>query len=141
MTDVTVGLVGNLTDDPELRFSSTGQPWLRARLSVKPYIPGSDVKPDAVLYDVVCFGSLAENVAATVRKGSRIIVSGRLEEQTWVSKDGFKRTGQKIIADGIGPDLRFETVTFNRTRRTSPTPVMDELVGPERPRTNTDAPF
>ena len=68
MTTPTVGMVGNLTDDPELRFSLAGKPFLRGRLSVKPYVPGATEQPEAVFYSLVCFGSLAENVAESCHK-------------------------------------------------------------------------
>lgn len=102
-----VGVVGNLTDDPELRFSQAGKPWCRARLSVKPYVPGADVQPEPEFYDVVAFGSLAENACEVLHRGSRVVVVGRVEEDRWTGKDGHERITNKLIADAIGPDLRF----------------------------------
>ena len=75
MTSKTA-VVGNFTDDPELRFSNAGKPWLRGRIRVKPYVPGAAEQPEPVFYDVVAFGSLAENVAESCLKGSRVVVTG-----------------------------------------------------------------
>jgi single-strand DNA-binding protein len=138
---MTTGMVGNVATEPEVRFSKAGKAWCSIRLSVKPYVAGAIEQPEPEFFDVVAFGSLAENVAEVARKGSRVVVTGRLDEDTWTGRDGTERVSTKIIADGIGPDLRFGTVTFNRTQRTTPTPVLDSLVGPERPRTYTDQPF
>ncbi|MGA7420894.1 MAG: single-stranded DNA-binding protein [Acidimicrobiales bacterium] len=120
MTTPTVGMVGNLTDDPELRFSIAGKPFLRGRLSVKPYVPGATEKPEAVFYSLVCFGSLAENVAESCHKGSRIVVAGNLEHETWTDRDGQEHATVKVVADAIGPDLRFTSATVNQARRSGP---------------------
>ncbi len=107
MTTPTVGMVGNLTADPELRFSNAGKPFLRGRISVKPFVPGAAEQPPTEFYDLVCFGTLAENVAESCRKGSRIVVAGNLEYETWTGRDGEEHTTVKVVADAIGPDLRF----------------------------------
>jgi len=141
----TAGLVGNLASDPEIRFSANGKPWMRARLSVKPYLAGAETQPDLEFYDLVCFGSLAEHVAETLRKGSRIVVAGRIEDASWTGNDGTEHPGQKIIADAIGPDLRFAGTTSNRPNATvptqKPTPVLDGLLGPAPSRSYQDEPF
>jgi len=120
----TVGFVGNIATEPEVRFSAAGKPWMRARLSVKPYLAGAETQPELVFYDLVAFGSLAEHVADTCRKGSRIVVSGRIEDASWTGNDGTEHPGQKIIADAIGLDLRF---TGNRKRPSDDT--ISGLVG------------
>ncbi len=122
----TIGMVGNLTADPELHFSAKGTAYATSRISVRPYVAGAEVQPDAEFFDLVCFGGLAENVAEVLRKGSRVVVSGRLETDTWTGRDGVERESQKVIADAIGPELRFTTVTVNRTQRTEPAPAKAE---------------
>jgi single-strand DNA-binding protein len=101
------GLVGNVTDDPVLRFSATGKAWATFRLAVKPYLAGAGEQPEPVYYSVVCFGSLAENVCKAFSRGTRVVVSGRLEEDSWTGRDGVERVGMKLIADAAGKDLRF----------------------------------
>lgn len=138
-TTPTIGLVGNLTGDPELRYSAAGNPWCKALLSVQPYVPNAAEKPEPVFYDLVAFGTLAENVATVLHKGDRVTVSGRLEDDKWTGRDGTERTTQRIVADAIGPDLRFGTVEINRTRRSEPRPQSPTSTAPAR--TYREEPF
>jgi single-strand DNA-binding protein len=146
-TTATLGLVGNLTAEPELRFSKAGRAWTSFRLAVKPYVAGATEQPEPEYFEVICFGSLAENVSVTLAKGSRVAVVGKLEHETWTGRDGVERVTQKIIADGIGPDLRFAGTTSTRPKATEPagttrpTPVLDGLLGKEPARGYTDEPF
>ena len=146
----TAGLVGNLASDPELNFSAKGTAYLKARLSVKPYVPGATEQPEPVYYSVVCFGSLAENAATSLRKGSRVCAVGKLEHEPWTGRDGVERVTQKLIADGIGPDLRFAGTTSTRPKATpvdastslaQPTPTLDGLLGPAPSHDYQDEPF
>lgn len=123
-----LGLVGNLTEDPELRYSSAGKAWASLKLAVKPYVAGASVQPDPVFYSVVCFGSLAENVSEICHKGSRLVVTGRVEEDVWTGRDGMERTSLKVVADGIGKDLRFGE--SNKTTVPKTSRLADELLGP-----------
>jgi len=142
----TAGLVGNLTAEPELRFSANDKPWCTLRLAVKPWLRGADVQPEPTYHDIVAFGLLAEHVAKALHKGDRVVVTGRIEEEPWTGRDGVERVAQKVIADGIGPDLRF---TGNRTDHRgavvpaapTPTPVLDHLLGPAPSRSYADEPF
>ena len=143
MTNIITAMVGNFVDDPELRFSNAGKPFTRGRISVRPYVKGAAEQPPTEYYDVVCFGTLAENVAESCRKGTRVIVAGKLEEETWTGRDGVERTSTKLIADAIGPDLRFNTATINQASRRAPEPAPEPapdttvtgLVGRHRPAT------
>jgi single-strand DNA-binding protein len=146
-TTTTTGLVGNLAADPELRFSNAGKAWMKARISVKPYVAGADVQPDAEFYDVVAFGTLAEHVCETCSKGDRLVVSGRLESETWTGRAGTERTTEKLIADAIGLDLRF---AGSGATRTSPAPAptpppastgITALVGPAVEHDYAEMPF
>jgi single-stranded DNA-binding protein len=102
------------------------------------------VQPEPSYYDVVAFGLLAEHVAEALHKGDRVVVFGRIEEEPWTGRDGVERVTQKLIADGIGPDLRFTGTTSTRpkaTMPTKPTPTLDGLLGPEPARSYQDEPF
>ena len=77
----------------------------------------------------MCFGSLAENVAESCRKGSRVVVAGKLEDETWTGRDGQERTTVKVVADAIGPDLRFSTATVNQAQRRGPAKQDDTITG------------
>ena len=112
-----MGRVGNVVADPELRFSPAGKPYVRFGIAVNPYVPKGEPKPEATFYEVTGFDSLAENIAATLSKGDRVVVVGRPEIQEWTSKDGQAMTTKKIIADGVGPDLRFATAKVAKTTK------------------------
>ena len=147
----TVGLVGNLTADPELRTSANGKPWCSFGLAVKPWLRGADVQPEPVYYDVVAFGLLAEHVAESLHKGDRAVVTGKLDAEPWTGRDGVERVNQKVIAEGIGPDLRFTGTTSTRPNATvvadppqrtqKPTPTLDGLLGPAPARNYSEEPF
>jgi single-strand DNA-binding protein len=70
-------------------------------------VPGADVQPDPVYFSVICFGALVENVCSSVSRGDRVVVAGRLEEDTWTGRVGVERLTTKLIADAAGKDLRF----------------------------------
>lgn len=118
MADNTVTLVGNITRDPELRFGAgNGIAVLTLGLAVNNRKKGSsgEWEDEANFFDVTAFGSLAENVAESVAKGTRVIVVGRLDWSQWDDKDGGgKRSKVQIIADAIAPDLRWATANVTR---------------------------
>ena len=68
-------------------------------------------------FDVVCWRDLAENVALSLTKGMRVVVTGRIEQRSWETDEGEHRSKVEIVADEIGPSLRFATADVQRTRR------------------------
>lgn len=123
------GLVGNLSSDPELRFSASGVAYLRARIAVRPYRAKGEPPTEPVFYDLTCFGSLAENVAEAGRKGDRLTVAGRIEHSTWTDAAGEEHEQTGIVAESIGFDMRFATVEITRPQRSSPpAAITSELV-------------
>jgi single-strand DNA-binding protein len=138
----TAGFVGNLTADPELRFSNAGKPWATFKLAVKPYpqLEGDQI----AYYEGVCFGSLAENVSEQCTKGQRVVVTGRLEEDRWTGRDGIERVTLKIIAEGVGADLRFTTTTKTAlpgTPAKREPGTIDRILGPAPERDYPEEPF
>ena len=116
-------LAGNLTRDPELRFSTKGTAWCTAGLAVtrrRRLDNGSYEELSPEFYEVVCFGDLAEHVAECLSKGDRVVVTGRVETETWTGHDGTERATTKLLADDLGVSLRFGAVTVERTARRSP---------------------
>lgn len=113
----TVGKVGRLTRDPELRYGKTGTAVATFGLAVKPWAPKDAPEAEVTFYEVVSFGGLAEHVAESLSKGDRVVVTGRGEVEKWTGKDGVERTTKKIIADAIGPDLRFSGADVHRAER------------------------
>jgi single-strand DNA-binding protein len=114
---------GNLTRDPELRYSAKGSAWASCGLAVtrrKRNDDGTFEDLPTEFYDLVCFGELAEHVAESLRKGDRVVAVGRIEEERWSGKDGSERTTTKLVAEEVGPSLRFATATVERTERKGP---------------------
>ena len=106
--------IGTLTFDPELRTSAAGKPYLRVRLAVKPFVSGADQETETLFYDVVAFGSLAEHTAKSLHKGDRVVVIGTGKRNTWTGRDGHERTTNEIVANGLGPDLRFASIALEQ---------------------------
>lgn len=120
----TTTLSGNLTRDPEIRYLRDGQPNANFGLAVtrRWRVRGSDEWEEAVsFFDIVCWRDLAENVALSLVKGSRVVVTGRLEQRTWETETGERRSRIEVTADEIGASLRFATVEISRTERRSTT--------------------
>jgi single-strand DNA-binding protein len=111
---------GNLTRDPEIRYTREGQPSASFGIAVNRrwQARGSDEWEESTsFFDVVCWRDLAENVALSLVKGSRVVVSGRLEQRTWETEEGDRRSRVELVADDIGASLRFATVEVTRTER------------------------
>lgn len=101
----------------ELRFSAAGKPFAKFSLAVKPYVPKDQPQPETLYYDVTAFGTLAEHVAACINGSDRVVVLGLGKVESWTAKDGTERESKVIIADAIGPDLRFCGADIHRERR------------------------
>lgn len=115
-----VTVVGNVTVDPTLRFTPSGQAVATFGVAVNRRwkARGSDEWSEAVsFFDVACWGTLGENVAESVQKGTRVIVEGRLEQRSWETESGDKRSRVEIVADEVGPSLRWATATVVRNER------------------------
>jgi len=122
-SDNSVTLVGNVTRDPELRFTNTGQPTASFGLAVNRRWQNRQTQEweEAVsFFDVVCWREMAENVSETLTKGSRVMVAGRLEQRSWETQDGDKRSKVEVVADEIGPSLRWATAQITRNERRGP---------------------
>ena len=123
-----ITLSGNLTRDPEIRYTREGQANTTFGLAVnRRWQPrGSDEWEEATsFFDIVCWRDLAENVALSLAKGSRVIVSGRLEQRSWENEAGERRSRVEVTADEVGPSLRFATAEISKTERRGP----DQLDG------------
>lgn len=118
--------VGNLTKDPEFVLSDKGTAICNARIAVEsPVVPGNWAGERKVdFYDVVLFGSLAENFCRLV-KGTRVIVTGKPDVQTWTGRDGQERTTKKVLADAAGPDLRWATAVVTKVGKRTETIVQN----------------
>jgi len=121
MSGNSITIVGNITRDPELRFTPSGQ--ANARLGVAVNRRWQDRNSGewneaTSFFDVICWRELAENVSESLKRGTRVIVTGRLEQRTW-EQEGNKRSVVEIIADEVAPSLRWATAKVEKTERRS----------------------
>ena len=110
--DNTVTVVGNMTRDPELRFTASGI--AVTDFGVAWNTKDKDGNESVSFFDITCWRDLAEHVAESLGKGSRVIVHGRLDQNTWETKEGDKRSKVRIVADDVAPSLRWATATVER---------------------------
>jgi single-strand DNA-binding protein len=123
MADNTVTVIGNVTRDPELRFTPSGQAIATFGLAVNRRWQNRQTQEweeQVSFFDVTCWAQLGQNVSDTLVKGSRAIVSGRLEQRSWETDQGDKRSKVEIIADEVGPSLRWATAEITRNERSGP---------------------
>jgi single-strand DNA-binding protein len=113
-----VTLIGNLTMDPELRFTPSGIAMARIGLAVnRRYQRDGEWQEQTSFFYGTVWREQAESVAESLQKGARVIVSGQMEQRTWQDKDGQDRESIEIRIDEIGPSLRWATATVNKTQR------------------------
>jgi single-strand DNA-binding protein len=114
-----VTIAGNLTDDPELRYTPNGAAVANMSVAVNSRYKdeaGQWQDGDASFFRVNAWRGLAENIAESLWKGSRVIVTGRLKQRSWEAQDGSKRYAVEIDADEVGPSLRWATAQVERNR-------------------------
>ncbi len=122
MAGNSVELTGNLTRDPELRFTPNGAPVANFGLAVNRRWQNrqtNEWEEQTSFFDVVCWRDLAENVAESLTKGARVMVVGRLEQRSWETQEGDKRSKVEVVADEVGPSLRWATAAVSRNERGS----------------------
>ena len=119
-TDNAIIVVGNLTDDPELRFTPQGVAVANFRIAVSRRVKdesGNWKDGDTSFFKVNCWRQLAENVAESLTRGSRTIIAGRLRMRQWETQEGEKRSVVEIEADEVGPSLKWATAKVEKTSR------------------------
>ncbi|MEO5901323.1 MAG: single-stranded DNA-binding protein [Ilumatobacteraceae bacterium] len=120
MADNSVTLVGNITREPELRFTGGGKGVASFGLAVnRRFQVNGEWQEKVSFFNVVAWDTLGENAAASLHKGTRIIVNGRLEQRDYETREGEKRTVVEIVADEIGPSLRWARAEIERISRDS----------------------
>ena len=119
--DTLITLIGNLTADPELRFTPSGAAVANFTVASTPraFDRQSNEWKDGETLFMRCsvWRDAAENVAESLQRGSRVIVTGRLKSRTWDTKEGEKRTVMELEVDELGPSLRYATAKVNKTQR------------------------
>ena len=142
----SVTLIGNLVDDPELRFTPSGVAMAKVRFAVnRRYQRNGEWQEETSFFGGTLWREAAENAAESLQKGTRVIVTGRLEQRSWETQEGEKRSVVEVSIDEMGPSLRWATAQVTRTPRgdnfgggapsTPAAPVARDDYGPD------DAPF
>src|SRR5690606_8350011 len=118
--ETTITLVGNLTDDPELRFTPSGAPVANFRVASTPRTfdrqSGEWRDGDPLFMSCTVWRQMAENVAESLQRGTRVIVTGRLRQRSYETRDGQQRTVVEVDVDEIGPALRYATAKVTKTQ-------------------------
>ena len=115
-----ITIVGNLTDDPELRYTPNGAAVVKFRVAVNRRYrdeSGQWKDGDTSYFTVNAWRNLAENIAESLTRGTRVVVAGRLQMRSWETPDGDKRSVVEIEADEVGPSLKWAKASVERTQR------------------------
>jgi single-strand DNA-binding protein len=120
MADSTVTIVGNVTRDPEMRYTPSGAGKATFGVAVSRRWQNRQTQEweeQTSFFNVVCWREMAENVNESITKGARVVVSGRLEQRSWETDNGEKRSVVEIVADDVGPSLRWATAAITKNER------------------------
>ena len=116
--DNTVTVTGNVTRDPELRYTSGGASVTSFGLAWnRRFQRNGEQVEETSFFDITCWGQLGENVAESLSKGMRVVVNGRLDQRSWENQEGDRRSKVEIIADEVSPSLRWATAQVTRNER------------------------
>ncbi|MET9293816.1 single-stranded DNA-binding protein [Streptomyces sp. NPDC003077] len=117
--ETPITIIGNLTDDPELRYTPNGQPMARFTIASTPraYDRQANEWRDgtATFFRCTAWRTLAEHAAGSLTKGTRVVAYGRIRQHNWQTPDGDNRSMLAVEIDEIGPSLRFAEATVKRT--------------------------
>lgn len=119
----TMTVVGNLTGDPELRFTAGGTAMLTGSIADnRRYQVNGEWQEETSYINFVAWRELAENAAASLTKGARVIVTGRLQQRDWTDKDGNTRKSYDLVVDEIAPSLRWATAIVAKSIKSDGSP-------------------
>ena len=123
MSENSVTLVGNLTDDPELRFTAQGAAVANFRIAVSKRIKDPQTNEwkdgDTSFFRINVWRQLAENVAESLTRGTRVVVTGTLKMRQWETQEGEKRSVVEVEATEVGPSLKWATAKIEKASRQS----------------------
>ena len=118
-----ITIEGNLTGDPELRFTQSGVAYVSGSIaSNRRFQVNGQWEEKTSYFNFSAWRELAENIAATCTKGMRVIISGRIEQKTWTDKEGNERKTHELAIDDIGPSLRWATATVVKVAKGNDVP-------------------
>lgn len=119
--ETTITIIGNLCDDPELRFTSSGAAVAKFRVAVTPRLldraSGEWKDGEPSFHSCSIWRQAAENVAESLQRGARVIVTGRLKQRSYDDREGRKQTVWEVEADEVGPSLKYATAKVQKMAR------------------------
>jgi single-strand DNA-binding protein len=121
--DTQITIIGNLVDEPQLRYTASGQPVASFRVASTPRVrepDGTWANGDSLFLTCNVWRQAAENVAESLQRGMRVIVTGRLRQRSYETREGEKRTVYEIEADDVGPSLRNASAKVTKSARSGP---------------------
>lgn len=135
-------IVGNLTSDPELRYTQSGIPVVSFTIASTPRVfdrqAGEYKDGDTLFLRASAWRDFAEHIAASLTRGTRVVATGRLKQNSYETKEGEKRSSVELEVDAIGADLRYATVSVSRVGQSAQIvapvvsgPVVDDVVFPD----------
>ncbi|MGW1287761.1 single-stranded DNA-binding protein [Streptomyces sp. NPDC002586] len=128
--ETPITLVGNLTDDPELKFTEGGAALAKFTIAVTPRTFDRNTNQwkdgTTAFYRCAAWRTLAEHIGDSLKKGSRVVANGRMRQHDWTNEQGEKRSMLAVEIDDIGASVRFTTVTINAKRATQNGPAGDD---------------
>jgi single-strand DNA-binding protein len=119
----SITISGNITREPEMRYTPSGVSKVTFGVAVNRSWRNQQTQEweeQTSFFNVVAWRQLAENISATLTKGSRVVVSGRLEQRSWETEQGEKRSIVEIVADDVAASLRFATAEIHKVERSGP---------------------
>src|SRR3954454_3281191 len=119
----SITISGNITRDPEMRYTPSGVSKVSFGVAVNRSWRNQQTQEweeQTSFFNVVAWRQLAENASATLTKGTRVVVSGRLEQRSWETEAGEKRSIVEVVADDVAPSLRFATAEVHKVARSGP---------------------
>jgi single-strand DNA-binding protein len=112
MTEPSVSFAGNLTDDPEVRYTDSGIARTTFRVAVS-----ARREQEPSFFTVIVWRDQAEHASQSLTKGSRVVVVGRLQQRSWTAEDGSAHSVVEVVAEELGPSLRWATAMPTRATK------------------------
>lgn len=135
--DPTITIIGNTTAEPEIRYTQSGVAVASFTVAVQPRKFNKNTSQwedgEASFYRCNAWRQLAENIAESIGRGSRVIVQGTIAQRSFETREGEKRTVFEVQADAVGPDLKFATATINRPERSGGQQAQPQQQRPQQP--------
>jgi len=131
MADSTITVIGNLSRDVELRYTNGGKAQVSGSVAVnRRYQVNGEWKEEVSFINFAAWDKLAENLAQSATKGTRLIITGRLEQREYEKKDGTKQSIVQIVADDAGLSLRWDSAQSDRVERSKPRAKVEDDLEP-----------